>query len=205
MEIGNMLRVKSWVMSGLISAWVLSAAADARVGIIDLRKVFDDYYKTKAADSTLKDRANELDKERKAMLDEYQKTTQEYRKALDEANDQALSADEREKRKKAAEGRLLDVKARQQTLEDFEKTARTSLEEQQRSYREKILGEIRAVLNAKAKVAGYTLVVDSAAETVNRTPVVLFTSGENDLTAAVLSELNAAAPPPTTAAKPNDK
>ena len=48
----------------------------------------------------------------------------------------------------------------------------------------------------RAKAAGYTLVLDSAAEGMSRTPVVFYTAGaENDLTPAVLAQLNAAAPP----------
>jgi hypothetical protein len=45
--------------------------------------------------------------------------------------------------------------------------------------------------------------VDTAAETVNNTPVVLFTNGESDLTQAVLDQLNAAAPVETS--KPAEK
>jgi hypothetical protein len=47
----------------------------------------------------------------------------------------------------------------------------------------------------KAKAAGDTLVIDSDAETVNGTPAVIYTTGDNDMTADVLKQLNAAAPP----------
>ena len=173
----------------------LSAAAQQKIGTIDLRKVFDDYHKTKTADTTLKDEATDLEKERKALMEQYQKSTDDYRKALDGANDQAVSLDEREKRKKSAEGKLLDIKSLEQNITDFDKAARTRLEEKQRRMRDNILAEIRVVINAKAKAAGYALVIDSAAETINRTPVLIYTNGENDITTLVLAELNAAAPP----------
>src|SRR5436189_3032916 len=79
----------------------------SKIALVDLRKVFDDYYKTKAADATLKDRAGDLDKERKALVDQGQKLTDDYKKALDGANDQAVASEEREKRKKSAESKLL--------------------------------------------------------------------------------------------------
>jgi len=180
-----------------------SAAAQQKIGIIDLRKVFDDYHKTRTADSTLKDEATDLEKERKALMDQYQKTTDDYRKALDGANDQAVSSDEREKRKKSAEGKLLDIKSLEQNITDFDKAARTRLEEKQRRMRDNILAEIRNVINLKAKAAGYSMVIDSAAETINRTPVLIYSNGENDITTAVLSELNVTAPASTT--KPDDK
>ena len=173
----------------------LSVSAQGKIGTIDLRRVFDEYYKTKAADATLKDRAGDLDKERKALLEQYQKSTDDYKKALDDANNQAVSADEREKRKKSAEGKLLEIKELEQNITQFDKQATNTLTEQQRRMRDNILGEIRGVINAKAKAAGYSMVIDTAAESVNKTPIILYTSGnENDLTSSVLSQLNASAP-----------
>src|SRR5262245_58128276 len=98
-----------------------SVEAQQKIGIIDLRKVFDEYHKTKTADSTLKDEASDLEKERKALMEQYQKGTEDYRKALDGANDQAVSSEEREKRKKSAEGKLLDIKSLEQNITDFDK------------------------------------------------------------------------------------
>ena len=174
---------------------VFPAAAQTRMGTIDLRKVFDEYYKTKAADSMLKDMAADLEKERKSYTEQYKKSTDEYKKALDDANNQAVSSDEREKRKKAAEGKLLEIKELESTINQFDNTSRSSLEEKQKQARDKILVEIRNVINTKAKAAGYGLVVDTAAETINRTPVLLYSSGENDITTSVLAQLNATAPP----------
>jgi len=173
-------------------------AQQAKVGVIDLRKVFDDYHKTKTADARLKDQAADLDRERKVMMEQYQKATDDYKTAIEGASDQAVSADEREKRKKTAESRLLDIKKLEGDIRQFDTQARSTLEEEQRKYRDRILGEIRAIINNKAKAAGYTLVIDSAAETINKTPVVMYNTGDNDLTPAVLAELNANAPASST-------
>jgi outer membrane protein len=183
-------------------ALVCAASAQGKVGVIDLRKVFDDYHKTKTADARLKDQAADLDRERKVMMEQYQKATDDYKASLEGANDQAVSSDEREKRKKTAESKLLDIKKLEQDISQFDRQARSTLEEEQRKYRDRILGEIRTLINNKAKAAGYTVVVDSAAETINKTPVVMYTNGENDLTTAVLADLNANAPPSTTAPAP---
>jgi outer membrane protein len=171
-----------------------SAAGQGKIAMVDLRKVFDEYYKTKAADAQLKDQAADLAKESKAYMEQYQKASEEYKKLLDEANNQAVSQDEREKRKKAAEGKLVEIKELETTIRQFENTARTTLEEKKRQMREKILGAIRDIINAKAKAAGYAMVIDVAAESVNQTPVVMYNNGDNDITAAILKELNASAP-----------
>jgi len=188
----------------LFASLTFSAAAQSnKIGIIDLRKVFDEYYKTKAADAKLKDQATDLDKERKALLDQYQKSTDDYKKALDDANSQAVSADEREKRKKAAEGKLLEIKELEQNINQFDKQATSTLQERQRQMRDNILGEIRNVINIKAKAGNFSMVIDYAAESINKTPVVMYNNGENDITQAVLAQLNASAP--AVSAKPEDK
>jgi outer membrane protein len=195
---------KTALTLALFALLTFSAAAQSnKIGIIDLRKVFDDYYKTKAADAKLKDQATDLDKERKALLDQYQKATDDYKKALDDANSQAVSADEREKRKKAAEGKLLEIKELEQNINQFDKQATTTLQERQRQMRDSILGEIRKVINDKAQAGSYSMIIDSASESINKTPVVMYNNGDNDITKSVLAQLNASAPSVTT--KPDDK
>ncbi|MDQ6631073.1 MAG: OmpH family outer membrane protein [Verrucomicrobiota bacterium] len=168
--------------------------AQIKIGIIDLRKVFDGYYKTKQADANLKDEAADLDKQRKDMVDNFKKGEEEWKKLLDKSNDQAVSAAEREKSKTAAEKKLLELKETEQTVGQFERSARAKLDEKRRRKRDQILVEIREIINTKSKTEGYSLVIDTAAESFNNTPIVLFTNGANDLTDPVLSQLNASAP-----------
>ena len=172
----------------------LPALADQKIAIIDLKKVFDEFYKTKIADAAIKDDAAALDKERKSLTDQYQKLADDYKKALEDANNQAISFDEREKRKKSAEGKLIEINDIEQSIKQFDRTAKSNLEEKQRIAREKILKEIQTIVNNKAKAGGYALVLDSAAEAASRTAVVFYTNGQDDLTTPVLKELNANAP-----------
>lgn len=172
------------------------AFAQTRIGTVDLRKVFDNYWKRKQADAAVKERAAEMEKEHTSMVADWKKAKDDYQTLLASANDQAVSSEEREKRKKAAEDKLKQIKATEDSITQYEKTARTTIEEQLKRMRENILGEIRAVINGKAQSGNYNLVIDTAAETVNNTPVVLyFNAKDGDLTDAVLNQLNATAPP----------
>jgi outer membrane protein len=171
-----------------------TASAQPKIGLIDLRKVFDDYYKTKAADTLLKDQASDLEKQKKSLLDQYTKATEDYKKALDDSNNQAVSADEREKRKKSAETSLLEIKRMEDQITQFDRTARTTLDERKDRMREKILEEIRTVVTARAKAGNFSMVLDTASESFNKTPILLYSNGENDMTTSVLSQLNASEP-----------
>jgi outer membrane protein len=192
----KMFRLKSIAIGVCLLSIAFSAVtAETRIATIDLSKVFKDYYKTVLADAAIKDEVTGLEKDRKALVDDYQKSTDEYKKALDEANNQAVSADEREKRKKEAEGKLIKINDLRQSIEQFDRTAKGQMDEKMRQTRDKIVAEIKNVVSAKAKSAGFTLVVDtSAAEPGGRPPVVIYSSGENDITTVVLAQLNANAP-----------
>lgn len=171
-----------------------AGAAEQKIAIIDLQGVFTNFFKTKIADAAIRDEAGALDKDRKALTDQYQKLTEDYKKALEDASNQAISADERDKRKKAAEGKLIDINDLEQQIKQFDRTARGNLEEKQRMAREKILIQIKSVVAAKAQAGKYTMVLDTAGEGLSRTSVVFYNNGEHDITAEVLKALNADAP-----------
>ena len=187
----------------LVSLMSAPAWGEGRLATVYLRKVFDGYWKTKQADAALKDRAADIEKEHKSMLDDWKKAKDEYQALLTEANNQNLSLDERDKRKKSAEDKFKQIKESEDAITQYERQARTTLEEQKKRMRDSILEEIRTTINGKAKAAGYGLVVDTSAESGNGspgtpgTPVFLYCSNENDMTETVLSQLNAGAPAET--------
>jgi outer membrane protein len=170
-------------------------AAELKIGTIDFKKVFDDYYKTKLADASIKDEAGGLDKDLKILIDDHDKAVSDHKKALEEANNQAVSADEREKRKKEAETKLIKINDLRQTIEQFKRTADGNLGEKLRRARDNIVNEIRAAVTVKAKSLGYTMVLDTGSpEPGGRPPLVIYTNGDNDLTQTIIAQLNANAP-----------
>jgi outer membrane protein len=175
-----------------------SALAQTKIATVDLRKLFDNYYKTKLAQAAIQEHAAQLDKDDKSMKDDLKKGGDDYQALQQQANDQALSADERDRRKQAAADKLKELQGNKAAIDQYERQAQTTLGEQRQRMREKILVEIKAAVTTKAKAGGYTLVFDTAAETVNGTMAIAYTSGDNDLTDAVLAQINAGAPIDTT-------
>ena len=179
--------------AALLAAPLAASAAD-RIAVVDLKKVFDGYWKTKQADLNLKERAGELDKKRKDMLDDLKKAGDEYKKLVESSTDSAVSIEERDRRKKLAETKLRELQEIEQSIGQFDRSARAQLGESQRNMRDKIVVEIRDLVNKKAKTAGYAAVLDSAAESAVGTPILLFNASLPDLTDEVISQLNATAP-----------
>ncbi len=185
----------------LLACLSVPALAQTRIATVDLHKLFDGYWKTKQVQTVLNDRKTQLDNDDKSMRDDYKKGSDEYQKLLAEANDQALSADQRDKRKQAAADKLKQLQDSKTAVEQYERQAQMTLSEQTQRMRDNILSEIKAAVAAQAKAAGYSLVIDAAGETANApTTAVVYSSGENDLTDAVLKRLNAGRTDSTTAA-----
>ena len=184
------------IVPGLLLMTLLSspAWAQGRIATIDLVKVLDKYWKREQAEAVLKERLADMEKEFKNMGTDFNKAKDEYQRDLAGANDQAVSQEERDKRKRAAEDKLKYLRDQEDTMRQYRAQATATLDEQGRRMRENILGEIRTLVNAKAKTAGYGMVVDTSADSAKGTPIVLFTTGENDITETILSQLNSTAP-----------
>jgi len=175
-----------------------SALAETKIATVDLRKLFDNYYKTKLAQADIQDRKAQLDKDDKAMRDDFKKASDEYQQLLGQANDQAISGDERTRRQQVAADKLKQLQDRKNTIDSYERQAQATLSEQLQRMRDNVLVDIQAAVADKAKAGGYSLVLDTDAKSTTSTDIVLYHGSENDLTDAVLKQLNAGAPIDTT-------
>ena len=98
-------------LTGLFAV-AASLQAQPKIATVNLQNVFTNYFKTKQADSLLQEHGAEADKVLKGWLDDYQKANEDYKKLVEGANDQAVAAEERDKRKKAAETKATELNAK---------------------------------------------------------------------------------------------
>lgn len=182
-----------------------SALAQGKVGVINLTKVFDEFWRTKQADVQIKDRLTEFEKMGQSMYDDYKKANEEFGKQIEAANDPALSKEETDKRRKDLDKKRKDILEMENNIKQFQGNSQRALMEQRGRVRESILRDVRGVIEEKAKSGGYATVLDVSALSATGTPVVIFTTltgGENDLSDSVAKALAATAPPDTDKADP---
>jgi Skp family chaperone for outer membrane proteins len=191
--------MKNKILSGLLVLALFAfgssgLAADFKIATVDLRKVYYTYYKTVQAMIAVSNNVVQRDKQLNDMIDERKKREDDWRQAVGKANDMGISADQRAKSKKDADDIAFDLTVRNETISNF--YARTELERREKMDQRAndLTTEIRGVMDAMAKRQGYTMVLDRTALTMTGYPLVLYTSGENDLTEALLKELNSTAP-----------
>ena len=169
------------VTLSLLAFLRVPAFAQTKVGSVDMPKLFNGYWKTKQSQVLLENRKGELRKEIKDMADGLEKSQADYKRLVDQANDQAISADERDKRKAAATDAAKDMNSRKVAIEQFQRQAEAQLADQSQRMSANLLGEIKKAINDKAKAGNYSFVVNSASSPNNE--AIVYVSGDNNLRA----------------------
>lgn len=178
-----------------MAAVTVPALGQSKIATVDLAKIFTNYYKTKLATAAVEQHLDELDKDYSNMAARLKEQTSDYETMRDAAEDQAVSQDERDKRTQAADDALKQLEDSRANMAQFERQAQMTINDQKQRMQANIMGEIKKAVADKAKAAGDTLVLDTAAESAGGTPMIVFSTGDNDLTDDVLKELNSTAPP----------
>lgn len=171
-----------------------SAHAQMKLAVVNMKLVFDGYWKTMQSDATVKEREAEFKTERKKMEEDYEKLNAEFRELDKGSRDPAISAEEQKKRKDSANSKLLEIREIEQSVQNFDRNFRQQVADQIQRMRENIFRDIREVVETKAKAGGYNVVLNTAAE-ITQVPVFMYVTGLPDVTQDVLSDLNAKAPP----------
>ncbi|HEY2329509.1 MAG TPA: OmpH family outer membrane protein [Verrucomicrobiae bacterium] len=173
----------------LLAATVASAGAQTKIATVDMKKLFNGYYKTKLAQSSLESRKAELRKEIKDMSDDLDKAQADYKNLLDQSTDQARSTSEREKLKQSVADKAKEINSSRGAIEQFQRQAEAQLADQSQRMSGNLVGEIQKAVAEKAKVGGYSIVLNSGSA-----EVVVYANTNNDITTAVLDALNVGAP-----------
>ncbi len=196
----NILRT---ILPAVLLLTVLSgtALAQAKIATVDMKKLFENYWKTKQAQAALQGQYAQVVKDENDMKDDLKKGTDDYQKLLTQANDPAISADERARRKQAAADKMKQLEDRRSAIEQYDRNANARLNDALQHMSEKVMADLEAAVNAKARAGGYSMVLNTSSETLNfgaakvnvPSPVV-YSVGDVDLTSDVLKQLNAGAP-----------
>ena len=193
-------------MSSVALAFTASAQAPAgRIVIVDLNKVFTDYYKTPIASAKIKDTAESFNKELNEMVDNYKKEIEELNKLREDQDKPEYTAEVREQKRKAVSEKLAETQKIQRDLEEYRTSHGKILQDQQLRMRQSIVKEIQDIIDKEAASAGYQLVLDKSGTTANAVPTILFSQDSMDITDDIIKILNKNQPKTTEAPKPTEK
>ena len=166
------------------------AQAEMKVGTIDMKAVFDQYFKTKEAEGKINEARTQAKKELDDRLDTFNKAQEEARKLNDEANKPELAEKAKAEKSKALNEKLQELGAMQREIQEFQQTRERQLSEQSVRSRNGLVEEINKIISDKVKAGNYDLVLDKSGQSLNAVNVLVFSKDAFDLTNDVVTELN---------------
>jgi len=174
-----------------IAAAPVSAQAQMKVGTIDMKQVFDSYYKTKDAEAKINESRAQAQKELAERLDTFNKAQEQARKLNDEAGKSELSEKAKAEKVKGLNEKLQELGVMQREVQEFQQTRERQLSEQSVRSRNSLVEEINKIVSDVVKTNGYDLVFDKSGQSLNAVNVLVHSKDSFDFTADVLSKLNA--------------
>jgi len=168
-----------------------SQAVDLKVGTIDMKAVFDGYYKTKDAEAKINESRTQAKKELDDRLDTFNKAQEQARKINEEAAKPELSEKAKAEKTKALNEKLQELGVMQREVQEFQQTRERQLSEQSVRSRNSLVEEINKIVNEVVKAQNYDLVFDKSGQSLNAVNVIVHSKDAFDFTADVVSKLNA--------------
>ena len=180
---------KLLILFALVS--VVSAAAETqRFAVVNLEKVFREYYKSRIAEDAIKQQAevyrNYLVKQNSQLI----QLKREAEQLRTDAQNPALSETERTKFASEAVVKARDVAAKEAELQLYAAERTRTMREIEQKKREEIMADIYREVDRRATAEGFNFIFDSSGKTLNDQPLVLRFPASCDLTEVVIRELN---------------
>ena len=178
------------VIASLAFGAVSASAQTVKIGTVDMKKVFENYYKTKDAEAKINEARNAAKKEMDDRMDVYNKGVNEVKKMNEEIESPALGKEAKETKSKARDEKVSELNAMQREINEFRQTREKQLQEQSVRMRGGIVDEINKIVEGKVKSDNFDLVLDKSGPSLNGVPVVLFAREAFDFTDDVIKALN---------------
>lgn len=167
-------------------------AAD-RIVFVDLERIFNNFYKTQLAKSKMEVQRSEIQTERQVMVDEIAGISKEVDTLKQEARDTTLVEEVRTSKRVLFEDRLIELKKKQQDIEEFTKLREKQLTMQITRMSQNLMDEIRQTVISYAQTEGLQAVVDSSARKA-AVGVFMYIHPDVDITEEILNDLNSKRP-----------
>jgi outer membrane protein len=167
-----------------------SAQSMVKIGTVDMKKVFESYFKTKDAETRINEARNAAKKELDDRMEGYQKGVAEVGKLNDDINNPALGKESKEGKSKTRDEKIAELKGMEREIQEFRATREKQLQEQSARMRQGIVDDINKIVNDKVKAESYDLVFDKSGMSLNGVPVVMYAKDAYDFTPDVVTALN---------------
>ena len=183
--------MKKWLLMLACAFCAVSlSAAEMKIAVIDMGRVFQEYSKTKINEAKLKKQAEIFKDYSTRLRDQLKKLQEEFKDLRDASQNMAFTAAERENRRLNAADKYAQVTAKEKELRDYNREKQAELRAEYEKMRDGIIKDIEKVVAAKCVTEGYMLVLDKSGKTLNNIPTVIYHNPILDITTPVIKTLN---------------
>ena len=169
-------------------------ASAIKIGIVDMERIFGEFYKTKDAEDEVEVVKAQIKKEVKQRRAAHEKLFNEAKAIAEKMNDPVLSEALRKKHQAAVKEKDAELRAMDMQMKEYADKRRKQLITQVEDSKAKILNEITKKINDIATADGFDAVFDSSGLSERGFPFVVFVRDATDLSEKVITNLNANAP-----------
>ncbi len=188
----NPIRIAALAIA--LSAMAPAAHAEIKLGILDMNRVFTEYYKTKDAEKKLNDQRAAAKKEFDDRVETLKTSMEEINQLNAKIEAPELSADAKDGMLKTREEKVAEARNLDREVNDFKGTRERQLQEQFVRMRKDIIDDIMKVVNTRIADSGYDLVLDKSGLSAGQIPVVVYSRDDSDFSSEIIEKLNAEAP-----------
>ncbi len=182
------------ILAGNTGAARKTKTARLKIVVVDMDRLFLEYYKTKETDAVLKQKQGIYQAWTKKLNEARLRLEKEFTVLRDAAQNIALAGIEREKKRKAAEEKYQELKKKETELEQYVQQKTREYKELVSKRHKELLEEIYSEIRQYAVLKGYDFVFDKSGKTLNTIPVIIYSSQQHDITAEILDKLNRGQP-----------
>lgn len=178
------------LIAAVLSAAALTASAELKIATVDMETVILSHPQTEENKANLVKLQKEFEAERDVKRQKIQDLYKQLETIAKEADNEALS--EQERKKKFNAGRDLG-----QTIKEEERALRTLVDDLQRRLQEKelllfgnVMSDVKFAINGLVKSGAYDLILDASAFRPGApVPIVMYANPKLDVTDAVIQAI----------------
>lgn len=171
----------------------LVAAEAPGIAVVNLERVFNEFYKSRIAEDAIKEQAEVYRSYMLRQNDELRKLTEKARTARSDALNLALSEEEQKQAGEKADRLETAVREKRAEIELYARGRSDDMRRLESKKRAEIMEEILVEVRRRAAAEGFSYVFDSSGQTMNMQPSVLVFPDSADITDGVITELNRSA------------
>lgn len=168
-----------------------ASAQDIKIGVVDMKRIFAEYEKTKEAEREINDQKALASNDLEEMTAKYKELLENFQSLREQVSDAALSEQLRAQKHAESMEAGEEAKSLERRIQEYRTRREGQLKESVARMRENILDEILDLVDEMSKTHNYALVFDKSGVSLTGVRFLLHSRDAVDFSQEIIDRLNA--------------